>query len=234
MQKTMLFVHGINVRGEAYFRSLDLVARKAKQFLPGVQVEGCQWGDPFGARLNRNGASIPGYEGNGDAKPALEDAARALWYLLSQDPLLELRVLPQQRVIGEKPGVWIWQQCPAVATDQDMLKLLADYGVDKAWPDFVAEICADKIWDKVVTSVTEGRAAASSKVARAVTAAFQIHLRKSGLPGLTGTQRDLLRDQLVRPFGGPAMGVGDWFLERFIHSAGYYAGNRRGRVTDAT
>jgi hypothetical protein len=59
--QSLLFVHGINVRGEAWFRGLDLISRETAKFLPGVSVAGCQWGNTLGAYLHRDGASIPGY-----------------------------------------------------------------------------------------------------------------------------------------------------------------------------
>ena len=233
MQKTMLFVHGINVRGEAYYSSLSLIAQKARHFLPGIRVAGCQWGDPFGARLNKEGVSVPQYDETGDAQPAVDDSARALWFLLSQDPLLELRVLPRDKVIGEKPGAWIWQQFPAIASNAQILQLLSDCGIaDKVWVAFVTAIVSDENWTNTVTAITENRAAASIKVARAATAAFQIDLLEKGFPGLSGAQRDLLRDALVQPFGGPPLGITDWFLNRLTNVGAYLARRRRGRVTD--
>jgi hypothetical protein len=78
----LLFVHGTGVRGESYFRSLDLVSRKMAQCLPGWSVTGCNWGEPFGARLNRQGISIPDYNKSGHADVPREDADRARWYLI--------------------------------------------------------------------------------------------------------------------------------------------------------
>src|SRR6185503_1309123 len=96
---TLLFVHGTGVRGESYFKTIHLVAWKAKEYLPGYLVEGCQWGDAFGAWFNKDGDSILGYNESGDAAPALEDSDRARWHLLARDPLLELRVMPEDVVL---------------------------------------------------------------------------------------------------------------------------------------
>jgi hypothetical protein len=235
MSRTLLFVHGINVRGEGYYSSLDLVARKAKKFLPGIKVEGCQWGDLFGARLNKGGVSIPYYDKGGDARPAANDAARALWFLLSQDPLIELRLLPIEDVFGEIPGVWIWQQFSNLAANPEILALLAPlFAVGEPWPKFLASITANPVWEEVVTAVTEGRAAASVKVARAITAAFLTYLREKGYPGLSVQQRDDLRDALLSPLGGPPLGPADWILEKLVHAGGRYVSGHRGKVTDLT
>ncbi len=110
----LLFVHGINVRGDAWFAGLGLISRKAKKFLPDYDVTGCGWGDPFGARLHREGASIPNYNPTGNSLPANAQANRALWYLLSGDPLLELRLLPAKAYIGTPPGQEIFASLPAL------------------------------------------------------------------------------------------------------------------------
>src|SRR4029077_228305 len=144
--RNMLFVHGTGVRGESYFRSLDLVARKVAQYLPEWSVTGCNWGEPFGARLNREGHSIPGYSKSGHPAPALEDADRARWHLLSRDPLLELRVLPEEDVIGEIPGMWIWQQIPLLIKKSDIITLIEPWGTSKCWDPFISALVLDPEW----------------------------------------------------------------------------------------
>lgn len=228
---TLLFVHGTGVRGESYFRSLDLVCRKVDRFLPGWTVKGCPWGDPFGARLNRNGDSIPGYGESGDASSAIEDADRARWYLLGRDPLLEMRLLPKENRIGQIPGgPWIWQQFALLAGNVEITKLLDPWAVSPAWRPFIEELWAAKEWQDVVTSITQSPPAASDKVARAVVAAFQIYLRNDSFPGLTGAQRDQLRTALLQPFGGTALGIGDWFRARLTN----FGMRRRGKLSDAS
>jgi len=137
---SILFVHGINTRGEGWFRTLDLVSRKAEQFLPGIRVSGCQWGETLGAYLHKDGASIPNYSKTGNAAEALEDASRARWFLLAENPLLETRILPEQRFIGEKPGIGIFTLIPPLAANADILALLASWEVARPWPDFINSI----------------------------------------------------------------------------------------------
>jgi hypothetical protein len=227
---TLLFVHGTGVRGESYYRTLDLICRKAKKYLPAYSVKGCQWGDPFGARLNKGGDSIPGYNESGDAAPALEDADYARWHLLAQDPLLELRVLPEEEVIGERPGKWIWGQIPPLAQNPDVKKLLEPWELAELWPQFIGALSKNKEWKNVLTVISQPAPATSDKAARAITAAFQIHLREAAYPGLAGPQRDQLKNALLQPMGGPPLGLGDWFLERLTN----FGLRRRGRISDAT
>jgi len=226
----MLFIHGIGVRGDAWFSGFDLISRKAKQHLPGMNVEGCRWGDPFGARLHRQGATIPVYSDTGDANLREDDASRERWYLLANDPLLELRITPEEAYLGAPPGLHIFALIPALAANQPVLTLLGDSSVAYPWPSFIAKISADAEWKSVVESLTASAAAMSEKLARAITAAYQKHLRENSFPGLIGPQRDRLKDAMLAPLGGPPLGIGDWLLSRFT-GAGE---RRRGSLSDAT
>ncbi len=227
---TLLFVHGTGVRGESYLKTLDLVTRKTAKYLPAYKVEGCQWGDPFGARLNKGGDSIPGYNESGDAAPALEDADRARWHLLARDPLIELRVLPEEEAIGALPGLWIWQQIAPLGQNPKLLNLLRPWAVAEAWSKFIRAIENVQEWEGVVSAISQTAPAASDKVARALAAAFQIHLREEGLPCLGGAERDALKNALLQPLGGPPLGVTDWFLDKMTN----FGMRRRGKLSDAT
>src|SRR5262245_6349255 len=91
-----VFVHGTGVRQEAYDSSFSRVAEALGDL--GVIAERCYWGH-LGSDLHAKGASIPGYDSTraiaAVAADALTDAeyAVALWGLLYDDPLSELRVL---------------------------------------------------------------------------------------------------------------------------------------------
>ena len=226
----LLFIHGINVRGEAWFRGFELIAQKARRFLPGMDVYGCQWGDSFGARLHRDGKTIPDYDRTGNAAAPVEDAERALWFLLAENPLLELRILPAETYLGEIPGLKIFKRIPPLAANADILALLHEFSAADLWPEFIADISADAEWRFVVERITATVAAASAKMARAVTAAYQQRLRERGYPSLSGAQRDRLKAALVNPLGGPPLGIGDWVLDRMTR----FGARRRGRISDGT
>jgi pimeloyl-ACP methyl ester carboxylesterase len=227
---TLLFVHGINVRGEAWFRSLELIAQKAAKFLPGIKVEGCQWGDAFGAYLHKDGASIPDFENTGDAAPPVEDSSRGRWFLLAENPLLELRILPEEAFFGERPGIEIFTLIPPLAANAEIIKLLAGWRIEEAWPKFIGDISVDPEWKQVVESITAAAPAVCEKLARAITAAYQQRLRLEGYPAPGGEQRDEIKDALVNLVGGPPLGIGDWFLDRLTAFGAY----RRGKLTDKT
>jgi hypothetical protein len=228
--QSLLFVHGINVRGEAWFRGLELIAQKATKFLPGVEVSGCQWGDTLGAYLHRGGASIPDFEKTGEAEPAVEDASRGRWFLLSDNPLLELRILPDEGYIGVKPGIEIFALIPPLGNNPVVLDLLKRCEVAGPWPAFIADIASDPEWKLVVESITATAPAVCEKIARAITAAYQRRLRADGYPALGGAQRDQFKDALVNPLGGPPLGIGDWLLERLTS----FGAHRRGKLSDST
>jgi hypothetical protein len=228
LMRNLLFVHGTGVRGESYFRSLDLVCRKAEKYLPAWSVKGCDWGGPFGARLNRGGDSIPGYSESGDPIPALEDADRARWHLLAQDPLLELRIIQEESVIGEIPGEWIWRQIPMLAQNTEVNNIIEPWGISKAWTPCINALRTSREWQQIVCSITQPAPAASDKVARAIVALFQLYLREEGYPGLTGSQRDELKNLILQYVGGPPLGLTDWFLERLTN----FGMPRRGKLSD--
>src|SRR5262245_11511219 len=92
---TVIFVHGINVRGESYDLTLQLIRDALAQWRPDMVVAPCRWGDDLGARLRGDGKSIPRYDQTrGPAGPEDEPVEEAdLWALLDRDPSAELRLL---------------------------------------------------------------------------------------------------------------------------------------------
>jgi hypothetical protein len=95
---TVIFIHGIGVREPAFtadFRALTDAVRARR---PDLTVRPCFWGDPFGSRLRREGASIPRRaqsRGLGDEALMVEpkDESVMLWAELYREPLWELRLL---------------------------------------------------------------------------------------------------------------------------------------------
>ena len=90
---TVVFIHGTGVREQSYERSLARV-RSELAGREGLTVVPCYWGG-LGAVLHQDGASIPRYDATRPAKPeTAEEVEVALWGLLYDDPLYELRLLP--------------------------------------------------------------------------------------------------------------------------------------------
>ena len=234
MASTLLFVHGTGVRGPALARTVELLRSKAAEFLPGWKIEACAWGDPFGAALNRHGASVPSYARTGDASASVAAQTRARWVLLADDPLIELRLAPSESVMGAPPGPDIWDRLLALADaatlPAELQAVLNDGGLALHWPEFIQSLATDLEWQTVVKGLVLSEAGASPLMARAVASALGAWLRERNLPGLDSSRRDALVDALVPPLGGPPAGLLDWMLHRLTA----YGRHRRGSLTDLT
>lgn len=230
MASTLMFIHGTGVRRKSLAATMDLLRARAAEFLPAWNVQPCAWGDPFGAALNKSGASVPSYARSGDATPSLEDQQRARWVLLAGDPLIELRVAPDEAYIGAPPGADIWARVKALSDSAPVVALLAAAGLSDQWRLFVEDVAADVEWQAVVNALTLSETAASPLVARALVAALQAWLREQALPALDTARRDALAETLLPPLGGPPAAVVDWLLGRLTA----YGRQRRGRITDIT
>jgi len=214
LREKILFIHGTGVRTSAFERSMALITSKVQTHLPRYEVVGCNWGDAFGARLNAHGLSIPGYVNGSAAPAAIESAVMARWTLLADDPLIELRVTELPLPLGGSQGPALWAMLVTVGAAEAPLGLLKSWGLDELWPTFVASLTANAAWSQTFQTLCGTKPQLSVMVARAVVSAFIAWLRVSGQPGVTGQQRDQLVAVLQPEFGGPGLGVKDWFLGR--------------------
>jgi len=226
--ETILFVHGTGVRTEAYQRTLELITAKAKVFLPGFEVAGCNWGEPWGARLNFEGRSIPGPLPDSIGAAAVDAAKLALWALLAEDPLLELKVAVHNPAVQGPQGPALWKSFIELGTHPGALEKLNAWNIDALWAPFIASKAASPAWKNVIEGLVGSRVGRAAEISRAVVAAFLIELRQQGESGLTGPQRDLLVATLLLPLGGAAAGLTDWLAGRLTN----YVEPRRGRLTD--
>jgi hypothetical protein len=81
----------------------------------------------LGAYLHRGGAAIPDYQQTGNAAAPADGASRERWFLLSETPLLELRILPEEAYIGVKPGIGIFSLIQPLAANAKILGLLGHW-----------------------------------------------------------------------------------------------------------
>lgn len=229
MAKTILYVHGTGVRGKALAGAVDLICSEAAEFVPSWRIEPCGWGEAFGSALQRQGRSIHGYAQTGNATQALDAQQRARWALLADDPLIELRVAPQERYIGAHPGPLIWKRVLQLR-DLEEVADAARSSDDCRWGAFIDQVLADDQWRILIEGLTLTAAAASPLVARAIVAAWQAHRRDTGVAGLGIAVRNDLVSLLQPPLGGPPAGVVDWLLKRLTA----YGRDNRGRISDIT
>lgn len=226
--ETILFVHGTGVRTEGYEHTLDLIRAKASRFLPGFKVEGCNWGEPWGARLNFAGKSIPGPIPEGLGAAAVDSAKLALWSLLADDPLIELKVAVHNASPHGHQGKALWKAVVDLAAFPTAIEKLKNWKADALWPELIASIAADEKWRKTVEELSGSRVDRAAELARAVVAAFLIHLRYRGESSLTGAQRDELVLALMLPIGGAAAGLKDWLSKKLTN----YVEPRRAELND--
>lgn len=229
MTETILFVHGTGVRNAASERSFALINGKLASHLPRYRLAACNWGDAFGARLNANGQSIPGYVDGGAAGMALEAAAMARWTLLADDPLLELRVTEWNMPLGGSQGPVMWSRMLQTATAGQPLAMLASWGLAEPWSVFIDDLDNDAQWRGTFSGIKGTVGELAAPVARALAAAFLRWLRVRGEAGITGAQRDRLVAALQAYFGAGA-GLRDWLADRLTN----FAVPRRSAMSDAS
>jgi hypothetical protein len=208
---TLIFVHGTGVRRAGFDRIFEKIAAGVGGVDPSIMVAPCYWGEPFGARLSRDGASIPdgpvargpGDEGDGDTEVER-------WALLELDPLFELRLIAASGGATEAvphaipAGQRIRQAAIALTKDLEVCASVLDAGLADTFDDAVTEVLAAEATGEAFVvgqhrelAVAAARAFVADALLRADEAA--------GVPvPLHGDQRDRLVALLIVKLHGDA------------------------------
>jgi len=214
----VLFVHGTGVRKDSYLATCDEISRElAKRGLP-AELEPCLWGEPLGASLGMDGASIPDFNlpvGKGPSDKQLI----GLWALLGRDPLFELRALTNSGEDDDSPGVRIERQkivSAMQALRTNSARRLTDHlqaylGVVD-WDAVVRQVGESEEFHDAINATNEAFGALRGAIARTIIATVQHSLaarNRSSLP-------KSVRDEAVRLchdlLGGTEMGgISEWF-----------------------
>lgn len=206
---TVLFVHGTGVRQPAYDVTLARVVGGLGRIRPRFTVERCYWGGDHGSWLRAGGASIPVRDSGRSALGADSvdaDGAAALWELLDEDPLFELRLL---MVVGQEqvelpphapaPAQLLAEAAGASASDI----ILADAGLSVVFQDAVEAVVSSDVYAEMrLAGVTIG--ILRPVLARALVAQ-SIQLAEAELGGrlpMDGRQRDEVLAVVVAGLGG--------------------------------
>jgi hypothetical protein len=91
---SVIFVHGTGGRQKDYAVNFQKIEKAFQERKLDAKLIPCLWGDPLGAKLNADGASIPTYdqaEGGKELTPEAENIL--LWEALYKDPCYEIRLL---------------------------------------------------------------------------------------------------------------------------------------------
>ncbi len=209
---TVVFVHGTGVREDSYEQSFAQVKEELITRKPDLNVLPCYWGQ-LGAELNAGGASVPKYDTTrsiDDESVTDEEYLIALWELLYQDPLCELRLLslhtgktteptPGQRSPGEQLQRSV-ERLPSFSEMDGQLsnlqKKLKQSGIDSVFDKAREEIINASPFRQLTDSASKEIDEYRIATARAIVAqAILICEQADRLPLIT-TNADL-RDEVI-------------------------------------
>ncbi|MEO6397474.1 MAG: hypothetical protein ABIP13_03290 [Tepidiformaceae bacterium] len=127
MPGTLFFVHGTGVRKSDYEATLDDIREgcaREPRFANVVIADNCPWGEDLGTNGKLVELTLPPQDRTRALAPALtaDQLELALWSILLEDPLFELRIASQQ---PPEPGLSIGRQPPDVAAEAVLARIMA-------------------------------------------------------------------------------------------------------------
>jgi len=234
----IIFVHGTGVRLVSYDLTLSLVRRQAEKYLDLARVHQCLWGDPHGAKLNKQGASIPAY--TDQPEPALsafqvEQIDEASWRMLAEDPLFELRLLQglvaPRRELGPNetpPGLTSVGLLKSLQPSAEFMETLTAASLENFWPAAYRAIADDPEVARILTAADRDPREVSRALARALVASLVQCAMDSGHPGISAMRRTLLVNLLIPNLGQQPLAPFDWVTKPLLGLAARI-GTARGR-----
>jgi hypothetical protein len=174
---TVIFVHGTGVREPSFSRLFGRVRSELHSRRPELAVEPCYWGETEGARLWHAGASVPTYDATLAIAPGPEDEELALWELLYQDPLWELRMLAMAGPGGGElppgrlpPGDTLDARVQALDPSAELATALAAAGLAETFGSAKAAVATSPPYRQALVGASDGLGALRLAVARAIVA----------------------------------------------------------------
>lgn len=246
---TAVFVHGTGVREPAFSRLFGRIQSELHSRRPELTVEPCYWGEAEGARLWHDGGSVPAYDATRGIVPEPEDEDLALWNLLYQDPLWELRVLAMVKSAGGElppgqlpPGDRLDASVQALEPSQELAAALASAGLADTFGSARVEIATSLPYRQAVASASDSLGPLRVAVARAIVAealAEQAEQDGVDIPVVPdAAARDQVVQVLVDRLGGQERAVPGLIAAPVrglaLRLATARAQRRRGALTDAT
>lgn len=244
---TILLVHGTGVREPAFTGMFHHAGREIHARRADIMVAACYWGETCGARLGRNGDSIPDYDTTrslNDIDP--EDYEIGLWGILYQDPLFELRTLASARTATrafvpgrESEGEEIGEMASTALSSAPVRALAEQGGVAGLFDNAFRTVLATEPYHAALG--TEHTAGLRIAIARAVVAVTLLMARESGeMPVLAidAELRDRLVSAIVDELGGGERSIGNWLARQakglVLRAVTSHLRRRRGAITDAS
>ena len=217
MVGTLLFVHGTGVRAAGYSATTNLIRTQAAQRSLPLHIRGCNWGASQGARLEAQGASIPGYIVV-PKRPTESEEALSIWSVLYTDPWHELRLLQNrphygQAVFGTPPASTRFrEQILSFSPSPLLLTKLGQFGLDRYFEDALETLRASPELVEAATTATDEPIEHRRVAARSIIAATLADAEDDGLPVIDGYTRDKLLAILITELHGADLSVTDFML----------------------
>jgi hypothetical protein len=249
---TVVFVHGTGVRKDAYDASFDRVTSGLGR-VHGVAVAPCYWGH-LGSALGAAGASIPEYDSTrelpGDVDPGAasdEEYAVALWGILYDDPLYELRVLalrggvPAERPPGRlPPGAELARIGRQFKPTPEVQRLLDRGGIGDVFEASRLAVTNSASYRVALDGAPPALADYRAAVARAFIADACARVGRMGAPPAAARDaelRDEIEHVLIESLGGVERSIGGWVKGQLgglvLRLGSRQVVRRRGAITDA-
>jgi hypothetical protein len=240
---TVVFVHGINTRGQAYDLAFGQVRNALARRRPDVALDPCSWGDDLGAKLRAGGLSIPRYnQTKGVLDPVDLPAEESdLWEWLAIDPLAELRLLELRPAPlpeefdprgGETPCQAIERRVCEIASPERLMDLAPGTGLDAvAWAESSRAVTFTPEFAAAARASTDDTASLYLAWGRAVVARAIFDHPEAPLASDAAIRDDAIDALLNLVTGGyRARGtVGGWLDHALSVVGTRYAVDRRGR-----
>jgi hypothetical protein len=258
---TLVFVHGTGVRKNSFDQTFRQIQEQLSQRNKDITARPCFWGEQEGARLRQEGASIPDYTATGgrstrgptdESKVSDAQYELALWSLLYQDPLYELRAIagapaaqqdlpPNQR----SPTELIQQRAIRLKPDDALKAQLDAAGIGDVFADARDYVVQSSPFLNALQTSPPDIKLFRIAVARAIVAeAIAQHTRQDDYPPVAADadMRDAIVAAIAAELGNDdrsARGVGDWAAKQLLGLA-YHIGavglveRKRGAITDST
>ncbi|AZQ32313.1 hypothetical protein EJ357_01615 [Streptomyces cyaneochromogenes] len=218
---SVVLVHGTGVREDGYTALFDRVSGHLSKLNRDLTLVRCFWGEEHGARLNRDGSSLPARPDKADARapaPLTEDMRLASWALLDADPFAELYLLAEEderRVekyvpLEETPAEELCPRLQDLANHPTVVDTAAAHGlliremVDAAHE--VSDILATTLRETTSPLSTVRQVAARAVVAAALASADQ-RWDAAGA-SVDGSAVDALLEVVLSALGEPGAALG--------------------------
>ncbi len=245
---SVIFVHGIGVRGHEYEATFKTIEKKIRAQRLDIKVIPCLWGDELGASLGANGASVPRYDETLALNMAEEeDREVLLWAHLYREPLYELQLLSlktneegSNNPFADSPGDELRSRVDRLILRGELQVKLAEAGIaevfDEAREAIIRSDAYNELWQNISA---ESLGEYSNAIARALVAQAMLICEEQEKypPVLTNVKlRDRLVELLSLALVETELGLGNWVLGQMARLAlpigTSYLVRKRGAVTN--